>query len=60
METENKIGRGKRSYQKLGKDESTESNHEMGIFLFRRITELVIEIDGKRIEKVLNLDEGNH
>ncbi|AKB38773.1 Mobile element protein [Methanosarcina siciliae C2J] len=26
-------------------------------FLFRRITELVIEIDGKRIKKVLNLDE---
>lgn len=28
-------------------------------FLFRRITELVIEIDGKRIKKVLNLDEEN-
>ncbi len=26
-------------------------------FLFRRITELVIEIDGKKIKKVLNLDE---
>jgi transposase len=26
-------------------------------FLFRRITELVIEIEGKRIKKVLNLDE---
>lgn len=26
-------------------------------FLFRRITELVIEIDGRRIKKVLNLDE---
>ena len=25
-------------------------------FLFRRITELMIEIDGKRIKKVLNLD----
>jgi transposase len=26
-------------------------------FLFRRITELVIEIEGKRIKKVLNMDE---
>jgi transposase len=26
-------------------------------FLFRRITELTIEIEGKRIKKVLNLDE---
>lgn len=27
-------------------------------FLFRRMTELVIEIEGKKIQKVLNLDEG--
>jgi transposase len=26
-------------------------------FLFRRITELVIEIDGKKIKKILNMDE---
>jgi transposase len=26
-------------------------------FLFRRITELMIEIDGKNVKKVLNLDE---
>ena len=26
-------------------------------FLFRRVTELVVEVDGKRIKKVLNLDE---
>jgi transposase len=27
-------------------------------FLFRRITELVIKIDGKKFRKILNLDEG--
>jgi transposase len=26
-------------------------------FLFRKITELVIEIDGKKIKKILNIDE---
>ena len=26
-------------------------------FLFRRITELVIEIDGRKLKEVLNLDE---
>jgi len=26
-------------------------------FLFRRITELVIEIDGRKVKKILNLDE---
>jgi hypothetical protein len=35
VETKNKIGRDKRSYQKSGEEENTDSNDEMGFLPFQ-------------------------
>jgi hypothetical protein len=57
VEIKNKIGRSKRSYQKPSEEENTNINNEMGFLPPRRITKLVVEIDGRKFRKVLNLDE---
>jgi len=57
VETENKIGRSKGGYRNQVKKKTQTPTMKWVFFLFRRITELEIEIERKRIKKVLNLGE---
>ena len=57
VETKNKIGRGKRIYPKPGDEKTQIPTMKWVFFLFRRITELVIEFDGKKYRKILKMDE---
>ncbi len=57
MEIKNKIGRRKKAIRNQVKKKTQTPTMKWVFFLFRRITELEIEIDGRKFRKVLNLDE---
>ncbi len=57
VELRTRLGEAKEAIRNQVKKKTQIPTMKWVFFLFRRITELVIEIDGRKLMKVLNLDE---